>query len=108
MAGVIRSDPFRGASNLAGRSNVRTTEATKCYPRVKRIAGMLGVPSRSPIGEGLCRRRCLELIDVELPGVGEDGMSGRNGQRKLGSSAATLAAGPAGGRPAGGIVQLPP
>src|SRR5262252_10571484 len=86
MAGVIRSDPFRGASNLAGRSNVRTTEATKCYPRVKRIAGMLGVPSRSPIGEGLCRRRCLELIDVELPGVGEDGMSGRNGQRKLGST----------------------
>ena len=86
MAGEIWSDPFRGASNLAGRSNVRTTEATKYYPRVKRIAGMLGVPSRSPIGEGLCRRRCLELIDVELPGVGEDGMSGRNGQRKLGST----------------------
>ena len=32
MAAVMRSDPFRGASNLAGRSNVRTTEATKCYP----------------------------------------------------------------------------
>src|SRR5215831_17047701 len=28
MAGVIRSDPFRGASKLAGRSNVRTTEAS--------------------------------------------------------------------------------
>jgi len=71
---------------LAGRSNVRTTEATKCYPRVKRIAGLSGVPSRSTLGEGLCRRRCLERIDGELPGVGEDGMSRRNGQRKLGST----------------------
>jgi hypothetical protein len=46
--------------------------------------------------------------DVELPGVVEDGMSGKNGQRKPGTCAATLAADPAGGRPAGGIVQLPP
>ena len=50
------------------------------------FAGVSGVPSRSTLGEGLCRRRCLELIDVELPGVGEDGMSGRNGQRKLGTT----------------------
>jgi hypothetical protein len=28
----------------------------------------------------------LELMDVELPGVVEDGMSGRNGQRKPGST----------------------
>ena len=61
-------------------------EAPKSSPRVKRIAGTLGVPSRCSFGEGLCRRRCLELIDVELPGVGEDGMPGRNGQRKLGST----------------------
>src|SRR5215470_797946 len=86
MVGVIRSDPFRGASNLAGRSNMRTTEATKCFPRVKRIVGFSGVPSRSTRGEGLCRCRCLELIDVELPGVGEDGMPGRNGQRKPGTA----------------------
>jgi len=50
------------------------------------FAGDLGGPSRSTLGEGLCRRRCLELIDGELPGVGEDGMSGRNGQRKLGTT----------------------
>ena len=50
------------------------------------FAGILGVPSRSTLGEGLCRRRCLERIDGELPGVGEDGMSGRNGQRKLGTT----------------------
>ena len=50
------------------------------------FAGFSGVPSRSTLGEGLCRRRYLELIDGELPGVGEDGMSGRNGQRKLGTA----------------------
>ena len=50
------------------------------------FAGFSGVPSRSTLGEGLCRRRWLELIDGELPGVGEDGMSGRNGKRKLGST----------------------
>src|SRR5215510_5474030 len=55
MAGAIRSDPFRGASKLTGRSNVRTTEATKYSARVKRIAGVLGVPSRSDLGEGQCR-----------------------------------------------------
>jgi hypothetical protein len=55
-------------------------------PREKRIAGTLGVPSRSDLGEGLCRHRCLELIDVELLGVSEDGMSGRNEQRKPGTA----------------------
>ena len=53
-----RSDPFRGASNLTGRSNVRTTEAAKYVPRVKRIAGVLGVPSCSDLGEGQCRHSC--------------------------------------------------
>ena len=38
----------------------------------------------------------------ELPGVVEDGMSGRNRQRKLGTGAATLAADLAGVSPAGG------
>jgi len=50
------------------------------------FAGILGVPSRCSFGEGLCRHHCLELIDVELPGVVEDGMSGKNGQRKPGTS----------------------
>src|SRR6516225_7949677 len=53
-----RSDPYRGASNLTGRSNVRTTEAAKYVPRVKRIAGVLGVPSCSDLGEGQCRHSC--------------------------------------------------
>ena len=47
-----RSDPYRGASNLAGRSKCVNQEAPKYVPRVKRIAGGLGVPSCSDLGEG--------------------------------------------------------
>jgi hypothetical protein len=49
---AYRSDPYRGASNLAGRSKCVNREAPKDVPRVKRIAGRLGVPSRSDLGEG--------------------------------------------------------
>jgi hypothetical protein len=55
-------------------------------PRVKRIAGILGVPSRSDLGEGHVDIAALEYIDVELPGVIEDGMPGRNEQRKPGTT----------------------
>jgi len=44
------------------------------------------VPSRSTLGEGRVDIAALELIDVELLGVVEDGMSGRNGQRKPGTA----------------------
>src|SRR5262244_1556533 len=67
MAGAIRSDPFRGASKLTGRSNVRTTEATKYSARVKRIAGVLGVPSRSDHGEGQCRHPCAGTYGCRTP-----------------------------------------
>src|SRR4029077_13479961 len=49
---AYRSDPYRGASNLAGRSKCVNREAPKYVPRVKRIAGGLGVPSCSDLGEG--------------------------------------------------------
>jgi len=49
---VYRSDPYRRASNLTGRSKCVNQEAPKYVPRVKRIAGVLGVPSRSDLGEG--------------------------------------------------------
>ena len=58
---------------------MRTSEASKDVPRVKRIAGVLGVPSRSDLGEGRVGIAQLDTCDVELPGVREDGMSGRNG-----------------------------
>jgi len=53
---------------------------------VKRIAGYLGVPSRSDLGEGHVDIEYLDKFDAELPGVIEDGMSGRNVQRKLGTT----------------------
>ena len=49
---AYRSDPYRGASNLAGCSKCVNREAPKDVPRAKRIAGGLGVPSRSELGEG--------------------------------------------------------
>src|SRR3954462_5975958 len=37
------------------------------------------MPSRSDLGEGRVGIATLDTCDVELPGVREDGMSGRNG-----------------------------
>ena len=37
---------------MAGRSKCVNREAPKDVPRAKRIAGRLGVPSRSDLGEG--------------------------------------------------------
>ena len=66
-------------SKLANRSRCVNQEATKVIARVKRIAGVLGVPSRSTRGEGRVDIAALELTMIELPGVGEDGMPGQNG-----------------------------
>ena len=42
-------------------------EATKTSSRVKRIAGYLGVPSRSILGEGPCRHRGTGQSDDRAP-----------------------------------------
>ena len=70
---------MQGASKLADRSRCVNQEATKVIARVKRIAGVLGVPSRSTLGEGRVDIAALEMTMIELPGVGEDGMPGQNG-----------------------------
>ena len=82
---MYRSDPYRGASNLAGRSKCVNREAPKYLTRVERIAGGLGVPSCSDLGEGDVG---IEVWtgDDELPGVIESGMPRRNGQRKPGTT----------------------
>src|SRR6266567_3982891 len=80
------SDPHRGASNLAGRSKCVNQEATKVIARAKRIAGALGVPSRSTLGEGHVDIAALERSMIGLPGVVEDGMPGANEQRKPGTA----------------------
>ena len=61
-------------------------EATKVIARAKRIAGALGVPSRSTLGEGHVDIAALELSMIGLPGVVEDGMPGANEQRKPGTT----------------------
>ena len=48
--------------------------------------GVLGVPSRSIRGEGHADIADLELTMIGLPGVSEDGMPGKNAQRKLGTA----------------------
>src|SRR5215475_5229846 len=55
-------------------------------PRVKRIAGIAGVPRRWLRAEGTIDVAALELIIVELPGVVGGGMPGRNRQRKTGTA----------------------
>src|SRR5215467_12206852 len=55
-------------------------------PRVKRIAGAVGVPRRWLRAEGTIDVAALELTIVELPGVVGGGMSGRNRQRKTGTT----------------------
>src|SRR6202043_1592404 len=62
-----RPDPFRKASKLVGRPRCVNQEATKVIARVKRIAGVLGVPSRSTLGEGHVDIAALELIDARTP-----------------------------------------
>src|SRR5208282_2404691 len=55
-------------------------------PRVKRIAGVVGVPRRWLRAEGSIDVAALELTIVELPGVVGGGMPGRNRQRKTGTA----------------------
>jgi hypothetical protein len=64
---VFQSDPYRGASNLTGRSRCVNQEAPKYGPRVKRIAGGSGVPSCSELGEGYVGIEVLDRNDDRAP-----------------------------------------
>jgi hypothetical protein len=70
---------------LAGRSKCVNREAPKYLTRVERIAGGLGVPSRSDLDEGDVGIE-VWTSDEELPGVIESGMLRKNGQRKRGTT----------------------
>ena len=71
---------------MAGRSKCVNREAPKDVPRAKRIAGRLGVPSRSDLGEGDVGIDVLDHTMIELPGVTESGMPRKNGKRKPGTT----------------------
>jgi hypothetical protein len=87
MAGAIRSDPFRGASKLAGRSKRVNRGSLEIQDPREADCGSVG--SAEPLSS---RRRPMStslhwnLSMFELPGVVEDGMPGRNGQRKPGTA----------------------
>ena len=85
MAGEIWSDPFREASKLAGRSKCVNQEATKVIARVNGLrefwecrAGLLSAKAMST--------SLLWDLSIYDPLVVEDGMPGRNGQRKPGTA----------------------
>jgi hypothetical protein len=79
MARVIWSDPFRGASNLAGRSKVRTIAATKFYhPHETDLRESWECRAGQHSAKANVDILGWNLLMFELPGVEEDGMSGRN------------------------------
>ena len=76
---AFQSDPYRGASNLAGCSGSEPVKPRNLPParnglRECRECRAGGHSAKANVG--------IEYldIDVELPGVGEDGMPGRNEQ----------------------------
>src|SRR4029077_18975567 len=80
-----RFDPYRGASNLTGRSKSEPVKPRKRAPR-EADCGNFGSAEPLRSRRRPCRHRALEYIDVELPGVIEGGMPGRNVQRKPGTA----------------------
>jgi hypothetical protein len=83
---VSQSDPAREASNLAGRSSCEPVKPRNGGPR-ESDCGRLGSVELLACGEDrVVISGDWMRSDGELPEVVEDGMSGRNGQRKLGTT----------------------
>ena len=83
---------------------MRTPEASKFKARVKRIAGSRERRAAENSAKANVDIAALELIDVELLGVVEDGMPGRNVQRKPGTARGS----PRRSRSSEGIAYKPP
>jgi hypothetical protein len=82
---MSQSDPYRGASNLAGRSG---SEPVKPRNRPPAWNGLRECWECRAGGHSAKANVGIEVLDIDvgLPGVGEDGMSGGNVQRKLGTT----------------------
>ena len=87
MAGeVSQSDPYRGASNLAGCSGSEPVKPRNRPPAWNGLRECWECRAGGHSAKANVGIEVLENIDVGLSVVGEGGMSGRNEQRKLGTT----------------------
>ena len=83
---AIQSDPYRGASNLAGRSGSEPVKPRNRPPAWNGLRECWECRAGGHSAKANVGIEVLENIDVGLSVVGEGGMSGRNEQRKLGTT----------------------
>src|SRR3954447_19114893 len=79
VAGETWSDPSRGASNLTGRSKREPVKPRKAGPARNGLRECWECRAARISAKARVGIATLDTCDVELPGVREDGMSGRNG-----------------------------
>ena len=78
--GSTQSDPYRGASNLAGRSGSEPVKPRNRPPAWNGLRECWECRAGGHSAKANVGIEVLENIDVRLPGVGEGGMPGRNVQ----------------------------
>src|ERR1700688_914348 len=76
---AFQSDPYRGASNLAGCGGSEPVKPRNLPPARNGLRECRGCRAGGHSAKANVGIEYLD-IDVELPGVGEDGMPGRNEQ----------------------------
>src|SRR5262245_65987976 len=86
----MAGDPVRsvqgGEQPWQAVAKMRTIEASKFKARIKRIAGCWECRAAENSAKAMSTSLLWNLSMIELPEVVEDGMSGRNGQRKPGTA----------------------
>ena len=83
---AIQSDPYRGASNLAGRSGSEPVKPRNLQPAWNGLRECRECRAVGQSAKAMSASKFWNNIGVGVPGVGEDGMPGRNVQRKLGTT----------------------
>ena len=83
---MSQSDPCRGASNLAGRSGSEPVKPRNASPAWNGLRECRECRAVGQSAKAMSASKFWNNIGVGVPGVGEDGMPGRNVQRKLGTT----------------------
>jgi RNA-directed DNA polymerase len=83
---AFQSDPYRGASKLTGCSKCVNQEAPKTGPARNGLRESWECRAAQISAKATSASTLWTETMTELPGVKEDGMSGRNGQRKPGTT----------------------